>query len=117
VWCPVNPRNEAAENAELLDLFDVSCLIFASGYADLVERIRQPDSGLPELPRLTTLVCLDRPAAGAPSFDQWTAGLPDGPDLEVSPVDDIAMIVGTGGTTGRPKGVMLTGRNLRRCRR
>src|SRR4029450_3498549 len=26
--------------------------------------------------------------------------------------DDLAMIVGTGGTTGRPKGVMLTGRNL-----
>ena len=28
VWCPVNPRNEAAENRELLDLFDCSCLIF-----------------------------------------------------------------------------------------
>ena len=27
-------------------------------------------------------------------------------------VDDLAMIVGTGGTTGRPKGVMLTGTNL-----
>ena len=27
-------------------------------------------------------------------------------------VDDVAMIVGTGGTTGRPKGVMLTGTNL-----
>ncbi|HXZ72575.1 MAG TPA: AMP-binding protein [Streptosporangiaceae bacterium] len=26
VWCPVNPRNEAAENRELLDLFDCSCL-------------------------------------------------------------------------------------------
>jgi len=32
--------------------------------------------------------------------------------LEVAPIDDIAMIAGTGGTTGRPKGVMLTGRNL-----
>src|SRR6185436_5844723 len=27
-------------------------------------------------------------------------------------VDDLAMLVGTGGTTGRPKGVMLTGANL-----
>ena len=31
---------------------------------------------------------------------------------EAQPVDDIAMIVGTGGTTGRPKGVLLTGHNL-----
>ena len=28
------------------------------------------------------------------------------------PVCDVAMIVGTGGTTGTPKGVMFTGRNL-----
>ena len=39
VWCPVNPRNEAAENPELLDLFDCTCLIFqgcvrAAGAAD-----------------------------------------------------------------------------------
>jgi fatty-acyl-CoA synthase len=126
VWCPINPRNEAAENSEQLDLFDVTCLIFASGYAELVERIR------PGLPKLTTLVCLDRPAAGAPSFDEWTAGLPDpsapsdpldpsdppdlsdpsGPGGDALPVDDVAMIVGTGGTTGKPKGVMLTGHNL-----
>jgi acyl-CoA synthetase (AMP-forming)/AMP-acid ligase II len=122
VWCPINPRNEAAENAEQLDLFDVSCLIFASGYAEVVERIRQSESSLP---KLTTLVCLDRPAAGAPSFDQWTAGLPDSTQMDdvtavgtplrvdgVTGVDDVAMIVGTGGTTGKPKGVMLTGRNL-----
>ncbi len=32
--------------------------------------------------------------------------------IELSPLDDIAMIAGTGGTTGQPKGVMLSGRNL-----
>lgn len=116
VWCPINPRNEAAENSELLDLFDVTCLIFASGYTDLVERIR---SGLP---KLTTLVCLDQPTAGAPSFEQWTMNLPgdaplddgavDDGTVDVTPMDDVVMIVGTGGTTGKPKGVMLTGHNL-----
>src|SRR6266568_2296799 len=33
VWCPINPRNEAAENAELLDLFDCRCLIFQESFA------------------------------------------------------------------------------------
>ena len=53
VWCPVNPRNEAAENRDLLDLFDCRCLIFQAAFAPLVARIR------PDLPKLTTLVCLD----------------------------------------------------------
>src|SRR5215469_5801168 len=39
VWCPVNPRNEAAENRELLDLFDCRCLIFAGAFAPLVAKI------------------------------------------------------------------------------
>src|SRR6202044_3923938 len=38
-------------------------------------------------------------------------GRPGGP-ARADPVDDVAMIAGTGGTTGRPKGVMLTGRNI-----
>jgi fatty-acyl-CoA synthase len=28
VWCPVNPRNEAAENQLILDAFDCSLLLF-----------------------------------------------------------------------------------------
>ena len=53
VWCPINPRNEAAENRELLDLFDCTALVFQASYADLVAQIR------PDLPKLHTLVCLD----------------------------------------------------------
>jgi fatty-acyl-CoA synthase len=105
VWCPVNPRNEAAENRDLLDFFDCTCLIFQAAFSPLITKI------VPELPKLTTLVCLDGELAGALSFDQWLAGLPAGP-WQAGPVDDIGMLVGTGGTTGRPKGVMLTGHNI-----
>jgi fatty-acyl-CoA synthase len=105
VWCPVNPRNEAAENRDLLDFFDCSCLIFQGSFEPLVEQM------LPGLPKLTTLVCLDRQAAAATSLAAWLSGVPVLP-YSAEPADDIAMIVGTGGTTGRPKGVMLTGRNL-----
>jgi fatty-acyl-CoA synthase len=56
VWCPINPRNEAAENRDLLALFGCVALIYQERFAPLVERIRG------ELPGLATLVCLDDPA-------------------------------------------------------
>jgi acyl-CoA synthetase (AMP-forming)/AMP-acid ligase II len=108
VWCPVNPRNEAAENRDLLDLFDCKCLIFQAAFAPLVAKI------VPELPKLTTLVCLDaetEPVAGSVPFDLWIGSEPAEP-WQAEPPDDIGMLVGTGGTTGRPKGVMLTGHNI-----
>ena len=107
VWCPVNPRNEAAENRALLDLFDCRCLIFAPAFAPLVAKIA------PALPQLVSLVCLGEAAEvpGAAAFADWLAGLSDEP-WEADPVDDVVMIAGTGGTTGTPKGVMLTGHNI-----
>ena len=59
VWCPVNPRNEASENRELLDLFGCGTLIFQASFAPLVSQIRG------DLPDLTTLVCLDGTVPGA----------------------------------------------------
>jgi len=122
VWCPVNPRNEAAENRELLDLFDCRCLIYAAAFAPLVAKIA------PALPKLIALVCLDGPSPaddredqraagyaaavpGAVAFTDWLAGVSDEP-WQADPVDDVVMIAGTGGTTGTPKGVLLTGHNI-----
>ncbi|MEV4599191.1 long-chain fatty acid--CoA ligase [Amycolatopsis sp. NPDC049253] len=105
IWCPVNPRNEAAENRELLDLFDCTCLLVQSSFAPLVSRI------LPDLPAVTTVVCLDGSMPGAVSLPEWLDGL-DAAPFDVPPPDDVALLVGTGGTTGRPKGVVLTGHNI-----
>jgi fatty-acyl-CoA synthase len=105
VWCPINPRNEAAENRFILDAFDCASLIFHSAYAPLVEQMRA------DLPKLSLLVCLDKPTPFAPALDAWLDGVDDEP-FEVATLDDVAMIAGTGGTTGEPKGVMLSGRNL-----
>jgi acyl-CoA synthetase (AMP-forming)/AMP-acid ligase II len=106
VWCPVNPRNEAAENRDLLDSLDCRCLIFQAVFAPLVAKI------LPDLPKLTTLVCLDGEQAPAVPFEEWIGPEPGEPWQAEPPPDDIVMLVGTGGTTGRPKGVMLTGHNI-----
>src|SRR3954471_1928961 len=100
VWCPINPRNEAGENRTLLELFDCELLLFHSSYADMVAKIAE------QLPALKTVVCIDQ----QDDFESW---LSEGmPALEMDPPHDLAMLVGTGGTTGLPKGVMLTARNL-----
>lgn len=104
VWCPINPRNEADENRELLDLFDCSVLIFKAAYADLVDKIRG------DLPKVTTLVCLDADVEWALGWEEFLAS--GTAEVDVPAEDDLALIVGTGGTTGRPKGVMLTGANI-----
>jgi fatty-acyl-CoA synthase len=91
VWCPINPRNTAAENREQLALFDCVALLYARSYAEIADGLELP-----------TLVCLDE-------LDDWLAG---GADFTDTPPDDTVMIVGTGGTTGRPKGVVLTDRVL-----
>jgi acyl-CoA synthetase (AMP-forming)/AMP-acid ligase II len=102
VWCPINPRNEAAENRDLLDLFDTRALFFQKSYEPLVDSIRGA------LPKLVTLVCIDGETDWAPSLENWLGA----EESEAAPLDDVTMLVGTGGTTGRPKGVMLTGHNI-----
>ncbi|WP_321858384.1 AMP-binding protein [Burkholderia cenocepacia] len=105
VWCPINPRNEVAENRFVLASFDCRALLFHSAYADMVQRM------LPELPALRVVVCVDATLPFAPHLDDWLGGLPD-TAFEREPVTDVAMLPGTGGTTGVPKGVMLSERNL-----
>ena len=47
VWCPVNPRNEAAENRELLALFECGtliCLLYTSPSPRDLSTSRMPSS-------------------------------------------------------------------------
>ncbi|MGF6886656.1 fatty-acyl-CoA synthase [Nocardia sp. GAS34] len=106
VWCPVNPRNEAGENRELFALFGCRLLFFQEKFAGLVDRIRG------ELPQLQWLVCLDGDVEWATRFDDWLAAHGGEPDESRRPDGGLCMLAGTGGTTGRPKGVRLTEDNM-----
>src|SRR6201999_3794449 len=89
----------------ILDNFDAEVLIYASDFAPMVAKMR------PNLPKLRVVVCLDGEGEDAPSFDRWLNGVSDAPYAR-APADDVVMIPGTGGTTGQPKGVLLTEANL-----
>ena len=81
--------------------------------ADLpgVVRRRWSSRSGPTCPQLTTLVCLDGAGRGRADLGGVPRRRPTRRPTATR-VDDLAMIVGTGGTTGRPKGVLLTGTNL-----
>ena len=104
VWCPINPRNEIAENRFVIGAFDCRALLFHSHYAALVEQLHL------ELPTLR-LICIDQTLPFARSLEQCLKSVSDAP-FDAVPVDDVALIAGTGGTTGKPKGVMLSGTNM-----
>ena len=105
VWCPISPRNEVPENSFILDSFDCSCLIFHSNYAEMVAQM------LPMLPKIRLLICIDKSLHNAPGLVAWLGDASEAP-IEILPPKDIALIAGTGGTTGKPKGVMLSGQNM-----
>ena len=109
VWCPINPRNEAAENRFILDavrlpLPDLPQPLRAAGRARSRRTCRSS----------RTLVCLDaRTRRSRRRFETWLAGVDRRRPCRGRRRSTISsMIAGTGGTTGKPKGVMLTGRNI-----
>ncbi|MBZ5703266.1 MAG: AMP-binding protein [Acidobacteriia bacterium] len=105
-WVPINPRNSAEENGYILDAFDCEVLFFQQRFSEVVASLR------PKLPKVRQYICMDGEGEGALSLDRWMAGKPDLPPVVEYALEDVCCLQPTGGTTGKPKGVMNTHRAI-----
>jgi acyl-CoA synthetase (AMP-forming)/AMP-acid ligase II len=89
----------------VLNKADVEILIYEDVFAEKVNAVRA------NLPKLRKLVCIGEAGGGDVGFDAWIAGASDAyPEVDIAEDDPFCMTY-TGGTTGRPKGVLCSHRN------
>ncbi|MBW1877864.1 MAG: long-chain-fatty-acid--CoA ligase [Deltaproteobacteria bacterium] len=110
ILLPVNIRLSAREIATILEHAGASILLVDADFAELVEQVRR------RLGRPLRVVWIGERVPGRDADEHYermleeaSAGPPPKIDLDEN---DVAELFYTSGTTGRPRGVMLTHRNL-----
>ena len=103
---PMNIRLHPDEHAYMLNDSGARILIYGEEFRQHLDTSRA---------RLTTVeqcICVGDPASDDGNFEALLEGQPDTPPQVAIAPDDLAWVFYTSGTTGRPKGAMLTQRNL-----
>lgn len=101
VWVPVNARNSTEDNCYILDNLDVQVLFLHSSFLIHIPIFQKA------CPKIRTYICIDgNDAVGVHSIEKWLEGPYDEIPGYGRPSQTLATIFGSGGTTGRPKGVM-----------
>jgi acyl-CoA synthetase (AMP-forming)/AMP-acid ligase II len=102
VWVPLNARNVMSDHIHFLGLTGSVVLFYHSQFAGQIDQIRA------EVPSLRTVICIDKAEGPGTALEDWLQGpaapVPEG---EGGP-EDLATLLSTGGTTGKPKAARLT---------
>lgn len=105
-WIPVNARNAEKSNKEILRNLGCDALFYQQAYAEAVSESK--NEGLCG----KAFVCLDENAVDQVTLLSWMANASTKkPEVSIEGKDLIS-IPQTGGTTGLPKGVMISHRNF-----
>lgn len=103
---PVNFRLAPAEIAYILENSDALAVLADGKLAALAV------DAAAELPKIKLIASTGAPIAGAEPYESLISGESGlAPDIDVTE-DELAFLMYTSGTTGRPKGAMLTHQNL-----
>ena len=102
ILVPINFRARAEELTFMLNDSGVKAIILGQRYQDMLRSVK---------PELTTLECqitLEAPGEGFVFYDDLLANASDEERFPTGDGDDVTIIMFTAGTTGTPKGVMLS---------
>lgn len=106
VWMSINARNADEEIVRTLQALDCEILFYHHDFSAMLPQLRA------QAPGIRRYICIDRGDGDAPGVLEWAAGFAPSAAAVAVEADDVAILSATGGTTGRPKGVMLTQKNF-----
>ncbi|MEM7285849.1 MAG: AMP-binding protein [Actinomycetota bacterium] len=108
VWVPLNPRNSPSTNLDILISFGCDALLYRPEHAETATQVASRLGGIQ-----VELVDGSKPATGPGTpIDEWLTGAADRAPTVERQGSDTMCLPQTGGTTGVPKGVMLSHRNF-----
>ncbi|HTT02732.1 MAG TPA: AMP-binding protein [Steroidobacteraceae bacterium] len=102
IWVPLNARNTVEESVSVLTRTDTEVLFYAHPFRAAVRSI------LTACPRLTRAFCLEEDDPPHVSLAQLTREAARAVPEVLPALDDVVTLFSSGGTTGDPKGVMMS---------
>ncbi|MGH8259288.1 MAG: AMP-binding protein, partial [Steroidobacteraceae bacterium] len=102
VWVPINARNTLEDSVYALGNTHTEVLFYSCAFRDTVRQL------LAACPQVRLAVCIEEEDPPHASLESLTNGLPDRSEEVRGALDDVVTLFSSGGTTGQPKGVMMT---------